>query len=119
MRRQDTSNESRRSPFGSRQLRPAAARSDGVWGLDWLNDLVKAGHAIDLGGTGYPLRFTATAARIVPRLAGEPPYAHHVWIREVGDTVNEKWAGRTVIDGAVVAACHPDEWLLIETWDES
>jgi len=88
-------------------------------GLEWLEDLVKAGHATDLGGDGYPLRYTATAARILPRLAAEPPHARHVWTREVGDNVNEKWAGRTVIDGAVVAACRPDEWLLIEAWDES
>ena len=39
-----------------------------AWGLDWLNDLVKAGRAID---------------------------------------------------SAVVAACRPDEWLLVQAWDES
>jgi len=90
-----------------------------AWGLDWLNDLVKAGQAIDLGGNGYPLRYTATAEYITPQLAGEPPHANEFWTREVGDTVGEKWAGRTVIDHAVVDACRPDEWLLIQAWDES
>ena len=89
------------------------------FGLDWIDELVKKECAIDLGGNGYPLRYTATARQIVPHLQGEPPHAHHVWILGVGDTVDEKWAGRTVIDGSVVAACRSDEWLLIEAWDES
>ena len=89
------------------------------FGLDWIDELVKQGRASDLGGDGYPLRYTATAEYITPRLAGEPPHAHRVWLLEVGDTVDEKWAGRTVIDGSGVVACRPDEWLLIEAWDES
>jgi len=30
-----------------------------------------------------------------------------------------KWEGRTVVSGAVVASFEPDEWLIIEAWDES
>jgi len=90
-----------------------------VWGLDWLDKLVKADKAVDLGGNGYPMRFTAPAKHILPRLVVDPPHAHAVWSLSVGDTVDSSWAGRTVIDDDLVAACEPDEWLLIEAWDES
>ena len=103
------------SPEGDR----LAVWQTDMWGLDWLDELVKAGKAIDLDGNGYPLRYTSMAKYLTPKLCGEPPHAHHVWIREVGDMVTEKWAGKTVINHAAVAACHRDEWLLIEAWDES
>ena len=103
------------SPGGDR----LAVWQTDVWGLDWIKGLVTGGRAMDLGGVGFPTRYTATAECISPQFSGEPPRAHLVWTREVGDTVNEKWAGRTVIDDDVVAACSPDEWLLIEAWDES
>jgi hypothetical protein len=90
-----------------------------VYGLDWLDELVKAGKAIDLGGTGYPLRYTATAQYLVRPLLDGPPGAHETWILRVGDTVTEKWEGKTAIDRALVKACRPDEWLIVEAWDES
>eukprot|EP01031_Cornospumella_fuschlensis_P052725 gene52725-64426_t len=31
----------------------------GLWGLGWINELVEAGHAVCLGGNGYPLKYTA------------------------------------------------------------
>jgi hypothetical protein len=90
-----------------------------VSGLDWIDDLVKAKKAIDLGGNGYPMRFTAHAEDVIPQLVIDPPHAHHTWILQVGDVVGPEWAGRTVIDDELVDNCRPDEWLLIEAWDES
>jgi len=108
---------------------PATAKSlEGkrlaVWqtghgGLDWISDLVKEGKAIDLGGNGYPWRFTATAEHLMPRIVDSPPEANSTWIYEVSDVLTEKWEGKTVIDRAAVAECRPDEWLLVEAWDES
>jgi hypothetical protein len=91
----------------------------GFGGLDWLEELVKADHAIDLGGNGYPLRFTATAAQLVPRLLDGPPKARPVWTCEATDILTEKWSGKTVVDRDVAAECRDDEWLLVEAWDES
>jgi hypothetical protein len=87
-------------------------------GLDWLLELAKAGKAIDLGGSGYPCRFTATAESLIPHFIEQPPRANDRWLIGAGDVVTDKWEGRTVI-AAAAAQCRSDEWLLVEAWDES
>ena len=52
----------------------------GLGGLDWLEELVKAGKAISLGGNGYPCRYTATAEYLIPRIIETPPGARPVWV---------------------------------------
>jgi hypothetical protein len=63
---------------------PATGQSRGarlaVWqtgwrGLLWLEELVEAGNAINLGGNGYPCRYTATAGHLIPRIIEKPPEA--------------------------------------------
>ena len=108
---------------------PATAESQhgtrlAVWqtgwgGRDWLEELVKAGKAISLGGTGYPCRYTATAEHLIPRIIETPPGALPVWIYNKGDIITDKWEGKTVVDREAAAHCRPDEWLLVEAWDES
>ena len=111
----ETSPASFESPEGER----LAVWQTGLGGLDWLKELVNAGLAIDLGGNGYPCRYTATARTLLARIADGPPGARAVWASGVNDILTEKWAGRTVIDDATVAACRQDEWLIVEAWDES
>jgi hypothetical protein len=103
------------SPQGKR----LAVWQTGLGGLDWIDELVKAGRAIDLGGNGYPCRYSATAENIIPRIVDGPPGAKKIWTHDPHDILTEKWAGKTVIDQAALADCQPDEWLLIEAWDES
>jgi hypothetical protein len=91
----------------------------GLGVLSWFGELVNDGDAIDLGGNGYPTRYTARAEHLIPRIVGGPPGAREHWLRESDDVVDERWLGRTVIDSAVVADCNPDEWLLVVAWDES
>jgi hypothetical protein len=108
---------------------PATAESQmgirlAVWqtgsgGLVWIDELVKAGKAIDLGGNGYPCYYTATAENLLPTIIEGPPMAKQVWSYGATDVITGKWAGRTVIDHEAVASCRPDEWLLIKAWDES
>jgi hypothetical protein len=62
---------------------------------------------------------TATANHILPNLLNGPPQANAVWVRGPEDIVDDKWDGKTVVDYAVINRCKPDEWLLIEAWDES
>ena len=81
----------------------------GIGGLDWLSELIKAGKAIDLGGNGYPYRFTAIAENLMPQIADSPPGARDNWLCGAGDLVTDKWEGKTVIDGAEVTLCRPDE----------
>jgi hypothetical protein len=91
----------------------------GLWGIGWLQELVKQGHAVDLGGTGYPCRYTAQAAHLTPRLIDGPPEANARWVSEPHDILLPHWEGKTVIDRTAIDACRPDEWLLVVAWDES
>jgi hypothetical protein len=92
----------------------------GLDGLDWLDELVKAGNAINLGENGgYPCRYTATADRLIPRIIDAPPGARAHRALGLGDIVDERWAGRTVVDREGLADCPPQEWLVVEAWDES
>ena len=92
----------------------------GLGGLRWLDELVEQGHAVDLGGNGYPMRYTAIAKHVVARLEGEPPESRPRWTLplESGPPLPQ-WLGRTTKYPEVIAACLPDEWLLIQAWDES
>lgn len=91
----------------------------GLGGLDWFDKLVKADKALDLGGNGYPYWYTASAENLVPQIEDGPPLAREVWIYDEHDILTDKWEGKTVIDREALASCRPDEWLLIEAWDES
>jgi hypothetical protein len=103
------------SPEGTRL---AVWQAD-VEGLNWLHELVKAGKAINLDGNGYPCRYTATAENLIPQIIDTPPKARSDWLLEAGDIVTDKWEGKTVVDGAAAALCRPEEWLIVEAWDES
>lgn len=91
----------------------------GLYGLEWLDELVKTGKAISLGGNGYPLWFTAPAGSLLPVVLDKPPWAHDVWMCDPGDIITDKWVGKTVVDRAAAAQCQPDEWLFVVAWDES
>ena len=88
-------------------------------GLNWIEELVKAGKVISLGGDGYPCRYTATAENLISQIIDEPPMAKGVWACGGNDIITEQWEGQTEINRTIAAACQPDEWLLIEAWDES
>ena len=91
----------------------------GIGGLDWVHELVKAKKAIDLGGNGYPCRYTVTGEDVISQIINGPPAARPVWASEENDILTKKWDGKTVVDHAAVTACRPGEWLLIVAWDES
>lgn len=116
-RQQDegTSPATAETPEGKR----LAVWQTGLGGLEWLKELVKAGKAIDLGGNGYPCRYTALAQHLIAELVDNPPKANQNWTFDQGDVLLEGWEGKTVIDRAAVADCRPDEWLLVDAWDES
>jgi hypothetical protein len=90
----------------------------GIAGLRWVDELVETGAAIAARSNGYPSVFYAKALDVVPRL-NAPPEARPVWVSGPDDVLGAEWAGRTVVDRAAAAACAPEEWLLIEVWDES
>lgn len=105
--------------FGAPNGDRLAVWQTGLGGLDWLDDLVRQQKAIDLGGNGYPMDYTAMATHIIPRLRGDPPEAKAVWSSDAGDILTPQWLGKTTKDPTSMDACRPDEWLLIRAWDES
>jgi hypothetical protein len=91
----------------------------GASGLDWLDELANAGRAIDLGGDGYPTRYTAQYEQVRPQIIQGPPDANEIWSREAGDIVTEGWLGKTTIYRDNLDQCAPNDWLVVEAWDES
>jgi hypothetical protein len=105
--------------FGAPQGTQLAVWQTGLGGRDWLDELVKLQKAIYLGGNGYPVEYTAMAIHLVPRLRGGPPLATLAWTFDKGDIIVPGWEGKTTKDLVAMDACRPDEWLIIQAWDES
>ena len=90
-------------------------------GLSWLETLAKAGKAVDLGGNGYPLKFTGTAEDLIPRIAQKPPEALSgtIYLCEALSALNDRCSKMTVTELVESVECRMGEWLLIEAWDQS
>ena len=91
----------------------------GVFGLKWLDDLVKEGKAIDLGGNGYPNLYSITLDVVLPiLLRGLPANDSPVVI---GDdyVLPQGWNGKLEINEAELVDCPSGESLVIEAWDQS
>ena len=91
----------------------------GLSGLDWIDELVNKGLASCLGGNGYPTKYTAQLKHLQETILGGPPHANQTWHHDEGDVLTEKWLGKTTIDHAALSRCDPDQWVLLEVWDES
>ena len=93
--------------------------SAGIGGLDWLDQLVKDGLAQDLGGNGYPCRYSAKAAVLLPRVVPVLPNYEGKFV--IGDDYvlagGEHWGIK--LNQSKIDACSPEETLIIEAWDES
>lgn len=105
--------------FGAAHGDRLAVWQTDVQGLRWLDELVERQEAISLGGNGYPFEYTAQSRVLLACLQGDPPEAKAVWTHGPEDIITPAWAGKTTVDQEAVEACRPDEWLLIQAWDES
>ena len=108
----------RQTDVGAEGTRLAVWQTN-IGGLNWLNKLVEAGKASNLGGSGYPLIYSGKAEHIIPFIVEKPLGANDVWTFEADDILTEKWEGTTVIDRAGIRACRLDERLIVKAWDES
>jgi hypothetical protein len=105
---------------GNTNEAPILARWTASLGADrWIEDLAAAGIATDLGGNGYPNRFVAPAAVVVPILMPGPP--KHTGPLVIGDDYVHPggWSGEAEINLARMSALAPTEMLVIEVWDQS
>jgi hypothetical protein len=91
----------------------------GLGGLDWIDELVKRGKAVDYGGNGYPNLYTAAAKDILPKISDGPPPHEGPFV--IGDdyVAPSGWTGGVKIDRTKIAGCSPDEQLTIVAWDQS
>lgn len=110
-----------KSPHGPR----LAIWQTGLNGYGWLEELARSGQARFLGfNGGYPIEYTAQAQHLLPRILDPkgPPLANPVWKMSLEDFLagaTPSPIGRTTIDHDVANTCAPDEWLIVEAWDES
>ena len=91
----------------------------GLGGLKWLDELVSSGRAASTSRGGYPETYLITCRDFTSRLEGGLPNERPVWRTEAGDILTDSWIGKTEILTEALAQCDPDEWLLVEAWDES
>jgi hypothetical protein len=68
---------------------------------------------------GYPVRYRSTAGVILPILAAGIPSGENPQI--IGDDylMPENWRGDVVIDTDKIKDCKPDDFLLMDAWDQS
>jgi hypothetical protein len=107
------------SPSDSRTEGVLATWETGLNGLEWLKGLVQNGQAVCLGGNGYPLRYSATAAAIAAAVASGPPRHGGPFVIGEDHYAYGGWTRGVKIDHARLAQCRADEILMIEAWDLS
>jgi hypothetical protein len=91
----------------------------GLAGLQWIDDLAAGGQGRTLLGGGYPSRYLIRARELVPRILAGPPAENTIWIVGPNDILGPGWLGKTTVDEDALRSCPPEEWLLVEVWDES
>ena len=98
---------------------PVARWKTSVFGLKWLDALVEGHKALDLGGNGYPNKYSIAAGVLLPIITRGLPANSSPLV--VGDdyVTPAGWSGDVTLNAKNAAACHPDEQLLLEAWDQS
>jgi len=104
--------------FGYKTTEDIAVWQAGLSGMDWIEELVKKGDAIALGGNGYPFEFAAKAKHVLAAIAN-PPHANKHWLFDPEDVLLPGWIGTTTIRHEKVELTDKEEWLHIRIWDES
>lgn len=91
----------------------------GLYGLTWLEELVKEGKADKILHNGYPMRYRALAKDVLPLIAeGPPPYKP---FNIIGDDYisTGSWVAELEMDKEKIEQCPPDFLLTIDAWDLS
>ncbi len=98
---------------------PFAVWDASIGGTKWIEQLVAAGKAVDLGGNGYPLKYAAAVSILIKALRHGPPT--HGGPVVVGDdyALPSGWTGNSSINIQALEALDPGEILLVEAWDLS
>jgi hypothetical protein len=91
----------------------------GVSGLSWLDELVRQGLVEDLGGSGYPNKYSCTASILLPQIMPSmPSYDEKLVIGD--DYVLDGTENQSIkINKSKIDTCKPSDQLIIEIWDMS
>jgi hypothetical protein len=90
-----------------------------VFGLKWLDQLVEERRAVDLDDNGYPNRYSIAARVLLPIITGTLPANASPLVIGEDYVMPAGWSGVAELNAQNVAACQPDEQLLVEVWDQS
>jgi hypothetical protein len=90
-----------------------------VFGLKWLDQLVKSNKAIDLGGNGYPNKYAVTAGVLLPIIKAGLPVNDSPLVIGEDYVLPEGWSGDIDWNQQEVLACHGSDQLVVEAWDQS
>ena len=97
----------------------------GPYGLNWTAEAAaREGGVIRKFECGYPHRYLARAADVLPMIRDRVPYKapmyeHPSWVVPEGSVLLPGYVGKTTIDDRAIHKFSADEWLYIEGWDES
>lgn len=89
------------------------------WGLKWLDELVAAKKATDLGGNGYPNRYLLTAGEFVRALSAGIPPSDGPAVFGDNYLLPPGWGSGVRVDAQALSACPEDAMLIVEAWDQS
>lgn len=97
----------------------------GPYGLNWIAEAAaRDGGVVRKFECGYPHRYLARAADILPTIRDRVPYKgpmyeHPSWVVQEGSVLLPGYVGKTTIDDRAIDKFSADQWLYIEAWDES
>jgi hypothetical protein len=97
----------------------------GPYGLNWIAEAAaREGGVIRKFECGYPHRYLARAADVLPTIRDRVPYKapmyeHPSCVVPEGSVLLPGYVGKTTIDDRAIHKLSADEWLYIEAWDES
>ena len=96
-----------------------------IGGLDWIETLRKEGKATQLKNGGYPNRYTAMAADVLPLIQGDgvKPVDDGIWTFGVDEgeeyATPPGWMGTPNLRLDNIQSCPSDALLTIDAWDLS
>ncbi len=84
----------------------------------WLDQLAKDGGVIDLGGNGYPCKYSVKAGVLLPTIAAGLSANGSPLV--IGDdyVLPERWSSDIEWRTEAVQACVGDATFVIEAWDQ-
>lgn len=98
---------------------PVARWRTGLFGLEWIDKLVTTHRAVDLGGDGYPLRYSMTVSTFMSAVSdGSPSYDTPQAV--AADSAQPSgWSSAARLNVPALSESLSDEELFVEAWDLS